>query len=95
MPDLASTKALGGEYVTKAQMLLWLASAGAFIMTAMWVLLLNHSSVPHALAVHRQVFEQVLTNQAEWRDEQRSDNAEIKAQIQQLRVLIIAERDAP
>lgn len=81
--------------MTKAQMLLWMASAFAFIMSAMWVVLLNHASTPHRDAVHTKVFEQVLLNQAEWRDEARGDYAEIKYQITELQRILLSWKEAP
>lgn len=81
--------------MTKAQALLWGISGMGFTLGAMWLLLMNHSTTPHQGAVSNAVFEQVLLNQAEWRDEQRADMAEIKQAIAELRHTVMTWKGMP
>ena len=85
----------GGQYVTKSQALLWIGSSISLLTMMMWVVLMNHASMPHARAVDKEVFEHVLMTQAEWRDEQRRDTAEIKESLSELRRSLQTWKEAP
>ena len=70
--------------MTQAQALLWIGSGIAVTIATVWVLLLNHGSVPHEDSVHKDLFDRELVNQAEWRDEQRADFNEIKNKLEDM-----------
>lgn len=70
------------EFVSKSQVLLWMAGAGMSLVLLSWTL--------HTQNVSREVYEQTLENQAEWRDEQRRELGELKATVDGIMRIVLA-----
>ena len=78
------------EYISRSQVLLWLGGAGIAVFSALWTLLMAHSTGAHEKNVSQVVYEQTLQNQAEWRDEQRRDIGEIKEAVNSINRQLLA-----